>query len=168
MPAFGADRQVKRRGACIASRPTPPGLNVREAAAMLRTFSRVALCIPACAICAFGVTGLPLATQDDIIFRSGYEVSTCGNGLIEDSETCDDSNASGSDGCSATCREETGYDCSGSPSVCTPTCGDGAVAIGAEQCDDGNLSIGDGCSDTCSVEPGFMCSGSPSVCTHIP
>ena len=35
-------------------------------------------------------------------------------------ESCDDANAANGDGCSATCSVETGFNCSGSPSVCTP------------------------------------------------
>jgi cysteine-rich repeat protein len=81
-------------------------------------------------------------------------------------EQCDDGNAKTGDGCSATCQIEKGYNCTGSPSVCSSTCGDGVVAAN-EQCDDGGKVNGDGCSDTCSVEPGFMCTGSPSVCTQI-
>jgi cysteine-rich repeat protein len=132
------------------------------------TYSGLAAGILLCVAGTLCASYLTLAAQDDLIFRSGYEVSTCGNGLIEDSETCDDNNVSGSDGCSTTCREESGYDCAGSPSVCTATCGDGAVAIGAEQCDDGNLLPSDGCSAMCVVENGYICIGSPSICALIP
>ncbi len=68
---------------------------------------------------------------------------TCGDGAIQLGEECDDANAAGCDGCSATCRIETG-------------CGDGAVC-GAETCDDGNRANCDGCSATCAPEPGFLC-----------
>ncbi|MFC1733032.1 DUF4215 domain-containing protein, partial [candidate division KSB1 bacterium] len=43
---------------------------------------------------------------------------TCGDGVIEGSETCDDGNASGGDGCSATCATESGWNCTGTPSSC--------------------------------------------------
>jgi cysteine-rich repeat protein len=95
---------------------------------------------------------------------NSVNLATCGNGLVEAGETCDDGNLAAGDGCSPTCGVETGFICTGNPSVCTATCGDGIVA-GGEQCDDGNVSAGDGCSATCSVEPGFICTGSPSVCT---
>lgn len=93
-------------------------------------------------------------------------VSVCGDGAVQGTEGCDDSNTSSGDGCSAFCTVEPGYQCSGAPSVCLPTCGDGVVA-GGEGCDDGNTSNGDGCSAFCSVESGYNCTGSPSVCTPI-
>lgn len=43
----------------------------------------------------------------------------CGDGKIEGNEICDDNNANNGDGCSTTCTPETGYNCSGEPSVCT-------------------------------------------------
>lgn len=47
-------------------------------------------------------------------------VATCGNGLLEAGETCDDGNLTNGDGCTATCTVQSGYSCTGSPSVCTP------------------------------------------------
>ncbi|MDB4994151.1 MAG: Multiple EGF-like-domain protein 3 precursor, partial [Myxococcaceae bacterium] len=48
---------------------------------------------------------------------------------------------------------EAGYTCTGAPSVCKTTCGDGTKA-GAEQCDDGNLVNGDCCTSGCGAEAG--------------
>jgi cysteine-rich repeat protein len=90
-------------------------------------------------------------------------VASCGDGLIEDLETCDDGNTTAGDGCSASCEVEAGYTCAGTPSVCAIRCGDG-VRGGLEGCDDGNTTPGDGCATGCAVEPGFTCVGSPSVC----
>lgn len=45
--------------------------------------------------------------------------SHCGNGITENGEQCDDGNSNGSDGCSNTCTIETGYNCSGEPSMCS-------------------------------------------------
>ncbi len=45
--------------------------------------------------------------------------TTCGNGTLETGETCDDGNTTAADGCSATCTVESGYTCTGTPSVCT-------------------------------------------------
>jgi cysteine-rich repeat protein len=66
-------------------------------------------------------------------------------------EACDDQNTRSGDGCSATCAVERGFSCSGGPSSCATTCGDGIVA-GAEACDDGNTTSLDGCSATCRVD----------------
>lgn len=73
---------------------------------------------------------------------------TCGNGTLESGETCDDRNVVSGDGCSALCATETGYTCTGAPSVCTknPVCGNGTQE-GAEECDDGNAVNTDACNE---------------------
>jgi fibro-slime domain-containing protein len=77
----------------------------------------------------------------------------CGDGVAAPAETCDDGNTLGGDGCSAACRVEPGFKCSGSPSKCSrTTCGDGKKE-GSESCDDGNTVPFDGCSATCEMEP---------------
>ncbi|MCO4772613.1 MAG: DUF4215 domain-containing protein, partial [Deltaproteobacteria bacterium] len=48
-------------------------------------------------------------------------------------------------------------------SICSSSCGDGALASD-EGCDDGGLDASDGCSSICTVEPGWICAGDPSVC----
>src|SRR5204862_273537 len=85
----------------------------------------------------------------------------CGNGSFDTDETCDDGNVTSGDGCSASCRIEPGWLCSGRPSRCTPLCGDGLVR-GGETCDDGNVTSGDGCSANCRTEPGWHC-GTPGL-----
>jgi cysteine-rich repeat protein len=62
---------------------------------------------------------------------------TCGDGIVEESEECDDSNSSARDGCEPTCFTTRGFVCVGEPSRCSATCGDGALAP-AEECDDGD------------------------------
>lgn len=93
---------------------------------------------------------------------------TCGDGLVEAFETCDDHNTMGGDGCSATCTLETGYVCYGAPSVCGTalTCGNGVTETG-ETCDDANGNDGDGCSSACAIEAGYGCTGTPSVCVPL-
>ncbi|MSP93561.1 MAG: DUF4215 domain-containing protein [Myxococcales bacterium] len=58
---------------------------------------------------------------------------TCGNGILESNEDCDDSNNADGDGCS---------------SICTSTCGDGK-SVGKEPCDDGNQVDTDACTNDC-------------------
>jgi cysteine-rich repeat protein len=49
------------------------------------------------------------------------EVSdTCGDGVLDALESCDDNNKTDLDGCSASCAVESGYACSEEPSSCTP------------------------------------------------
>lgn len=93
----------------------------------------------------------------------------CGNGITTKDEQCDDGNANSGDGCDD-CEIETGYVCSGTPSVCTTSCGDGVRVSGKEACDDGNKVNGDGCSATCTIETGYTCPttfGQASSCTPI-
>lgn len=45
--------------------------------------------------------------------------AVCGNGIFDAGEQCDDNNTATGDGCSATCAIENGWNCSGSPSVCS-------------------------------------------------
>ncbi|MFL5321649.1 MAG: DVUA0089 family protein [Myxococcaceae bacterium] len=109
-----------------------------------------------CGTCGFG------CGQGTVCY-SGLCLSSCGNGQLQTDEQCDDGNRQNGDGCSSNCQKESGYSCSGTPSVCTTRCGDGVKAP-SEGCDDGNTSNGDGCSGTCTVEAGFACAGEPSVC----
>jgi cysteine-rich repeat protein len=56
---------------------------------------------------------------------------SCGNGILEAGEACDDGNADETDDCL---------------SGCVPaSCGDGFIHAGVEECDDGNLDTGDAC-----------------------
>lgn len=52
----------------------------------------------------------------------------CGNGVIDEREACDDDGTTPGDGCSETCTVEPGFSCSGTPSVCAPSTGNGSCA----------------------------------------
>ena len=54
--------------------------------------------------------------------------------MFEIGEECDDGNEESGDGCSKICKFEVGFDCSGFPSMCEKTCGNGIVDEG-EMCD---------------------------------
>jgi cysteine-rich repeat protein len=62
----------------------------------------------------------------------------CGNGVIDPHEVCDDGNRNDGDGCSADCQS-------------TEACGNAIVDPG-EVCDDGNAQSHDGCSARCTAE----------------
>lgn len=64
--------------------------------------------------------------------------TSCGNGVTEHDEQCDDGNADNTDACLNTCV--------------AGRCGDGFVWAGVEECDDGNTAPGDGCGATCIRE----------------
>jgi hypothetical protein len=91
---------------------------------------------------------------DQIVFEA-----SCGDGVQDDGEECDDGNTDPGDGCSPVCGAE--------------DCGDGILhtALG-EECDDGNNDPGDGCAANCLVEgcvddldcdDGLYCNG-PESC----
>lgn len=69
------------------------------------------------------INGDGIVNRTDIIdtiraFRALLQ-SVCGNSVIEAGETCDDNDTDSGDGCSETCILESGYTCTGEPSVCT-------------------------------------------------
>ena len=61
----------------------------------------------------------------DIAFA--YVPFACPNGRTEGTETCDDGNSTAGDGCTA-CAIDSGYSCTGTPSVCTPSAPNGTCA----------------------------------------
>jgi MYXO-CTERM domain-containing protein len=87
----------------------------------------------------------------------------CGDGMMIAPEACDDGDMTSGDGCSMNCTVETGYACTGAPSMCAAVCGDG-LKVAGEACDDSNTDDGDGCDANCAIEDGFTCLGTPSIC----
>ena len=91
----------------------------------------------------------------------------CGNGVIDDGELCDDSNAASGDGCSADCLTiEPGWFCNDPGIRCmrAQVCGNGFLETG-ETCDDRNTTPGDGCDANCAIEPGWACAVPGIRCT---
>ncbi len=70
------------------------------------------------------------------------EGPTCGDGVVEAPEECDDGNMVDGDGCSSACLNE----------MTVPMCGNGVVEPPDEECDDANNMDGDGCSSDCFIE----------------
>jgi cysteine-rich repeat protein len=58
------------------------------------------------------------------------DIGSCGDGVVDPDEVCDDGNTDGTDGCTDECKVN--------------VCGDGRVYVGSEQCDEG-LENGQGC-----------------------
>jgi cysteine-rich repeat protein len=85
------------------------------------------------------------STSDD-----GGVDATCGDGKIENIETCDDDNTVADDGCSSNCQVEVGWTCPAFSS-CAPICGDGLV-VGSEECDP-NAASGPACTSECMLAP---------------
>jgi cysteine-rich repeat protein len=70
-------------------------------------------------------------------------VASCGNGVVDPGEVCDDGNTDDCDACTTHCTLVNG-------------CGDGVVC-GGETCDDKNGVACDGCSPACTLEVGYRC-----------
>ncbi len=83
---------------------------------------------------------------------AGADEVTCGDGVIDAGETCDDGNLVDCDGCDSNCTDSS-------------LCGNGIVC-GAEQCDDGNTVNGDCCSASCGFEAGGAPCDDGDLCTH--
>ncbi len=93
--------------------------------------------------------------------------ATCGDGVIEGTEQCDDGGTVPGDGCDANCEIEPGWICVGEPSVCSEDCGDGTLTP-SEDCDDGNTDPGDCCSPTCQYESAAtVCRVAAGVCDAV-
>ncbi|UCC30026.1 MAG: right-handed parallel beta-helix repeat-containing protein [Phycisphaerales bacterium] len=113
-----------------------------------------------------GITGFP------IVDMGAYEfVSSCGNGVVDPAEECDDAGESevcdldctiaecGDDTLNVTayeaCDDGNTSDCDGCRGNCSAvegTCGDGILDLVCEECDDGNTAHGDGCDENCILE----------------
>jgi cysteine-rich repeat protein len=108
--------------------------------------------------------------------------NTCGNGVREAGEGCDDGNATPGDRCNAMCLIENTNPCNvmtpgatgnascasgvcntsgGMPGICTApqSCGNGVIDPG-EGCDDGGVVDGNGCNAGCLIEDGRACNAS--------
>ena len=70
-----------------------------------------------------------------------YCSMTCGDGILEAGEECEDGNKDSGDGCSETCTDEDEQ----------VECGNNIIEF-PEECDDGNTNNNDYCSSTCLIE----------------
>jgi cysteine-rich repeat protein len=69
-------------------------------------------------------------------YGDACQLWTCGNGVQEPGEQCDDGNGASGDGCRSDCQSD-------------ESCPNGQVDIG-EICDDGNFDDNDGCKNDCT------------------
>jgi fibro-slime domain-containing protein len=108
---------------------------------------------------------IPLNTPDGGVDRPTG--GSCGDGVIERNEGCDDGNTTSGDGCSRICQVEANWYCpkEGEPCQNLAKCGNG-ILTSDEICDDGNTTSGDGCSGDCkTIEKGYQCRVPGKPCT---
>ncbi len=72
----------------------------------------------------------------DAMAETADAALSCGNGIVDSEEECDDGNELDTDGCLSTCVRA--------------RCGDGFVRAEVETCDDGNTNDSDGCTVDCN------------------
>lgn len=111
----------------------------------------VSLCTPDVHTCGDGVLDARCEECDDgaanddgtpNACRTSCRLPSCGDGVADAAEACDDGTVSPCDGCDGTCQPVAGL-----------VCGDGILVAGcADQCDDGNAVVGDGCAPQCTYE----------------
>jgi cysteine-rich repeat protein len=110
------------------------------------------------------VDGNCVSRQGDTCANGGT-VATCGDGVTQAPEECDDGNASDTDACAAcraarcgdglvgpgeACDDGNADDDDACRNDCTPPfCGDGVLRAG-EECDDGNALDNDSCTNSCA------------------
>ncbi len=122
-------------------------------------------------------TGNPGVTGFSVVDMGAYEfLSSCGNGVVDPVEECDDAGESAqcdTDCTVAECGDGTlnvtaGEECDDgnvdNTDACVDecvnaACSDGHVWLAVEECDDGNAIGGDGCSSNCVLE-GACCRAS--------
>ncbi len=80
---------------------------------------------------------------------------SCGDGVIDPSENCDDGDTDAGDGCNASCRIEACHTCSGEPSTCGPVADD-------TPCNDGTA-----CTQSDSCQSGVCTGDDPVVCAAL-
>ncbi|MBI1813247.1 DUF4215 domain-containing protein [Candidatus Peregrinibacteria bacterium] len=71
-----------------------------------------------CTLCGIEVGYACSGSPSVCVPGEAQHQSSCGNGIIERGEQCDDGNTTNADGCSDACALETGFVCAGQPSVC--------------------------------------------------
>ncbi len=81
----------------------------------------------------------------EIVMMGSTIAATCGDGLRQTGESCDDGNTMDGDACPATCT-----------GASAAVCGNNIVEPG-EECDDGDRNPRDGCDENCQEEPVMGC-----------
>ncbi|MGH7895711.1 MAG: hypothetical protein ACREQL_13650, partial [Candidatus Binatia bacterium] len=94
------------------------------------------------------------ALTAQVMVDMGWMLS-CGDGVVDTGEGCDDGDSTPGDGCSALCQVEACWSCSGAPSTCS-TLPDGSG------CSDGNA-----CTQTDSCSSGTCAGSNPVTCTAL-
>ena len=109
-------------------------------------------------------TQVPMRAQADTL-QTSIIISICGNGLVDNGETCDDGANIGVYGPTFSQRS-----CNADCHSFAPYCGDGILQVRfGEQCDEGSANGKGGlCSSTCTSLPAVPAASPPRVVGNIP
>lgn len=95
------------------------------------------------------VDGFDAAAKGTYEIQVLASISTCGDGMLDLLDFCDDGNSANGDGCSSKCEVEDGYECDDAePSVCTMGGGGNAVPPAAGDLVINEVMMADNLSDT--------------------
>ncbi len=131
----------------------------------------------------------PNGSQVTVDYRVYCLSATCGDGMLDPLEQCDDGNMSNTDACVDGCRTAICGDgfvqamvepCDDGNTIDTDACltgcfvarcGDGVVQAGVEECDDGNTMDGDACPANCQLRDqlsDWYAASGPTAATYTP
>ena len=175
---FGPLEASCRRGAGTVGRRATAAIAKRCGAPVA---PQAAWCspLPACSVAFATAVGEQLG-EDTYSLSPEMRQSSCGDGVVDEGEECDDGNSDSTDACTAECvparcgdsivhagvedcDEDNIIDDDCCSTMCkAPVCGDGVVATGCqEECDD---PADPGCSSECKFVP-LLCDGAGLLAT---
>ncbi len=82
--------------------------------------------------------------------------AVCGNGFIDEGETCDDQNVTDGDGCSSDCAEEMCFSCTGQPSQCQLDCSQDESCCPSDVCIGGAMGAAEVNNEWQSLETAIL------------
>jgi cysteine-rich repeat protein len=95
-------------------------------------------------------SGLPALQCQWAGWSDCQPAASCGDGIVDSGEECDDGNSSDNDACTAQCKRN--------------VCGDAYLRVGVEQCDYGDPARGGRNGAACSSEYGATCATCTTSC----
>ena len=131
------------------------GITVSSGTCVARTTQRTRGCYMSTReeVCGVGSCSVSIISPEQLCTYKNWSpcspVGSCGDGIVNDGEACDDGNRSNNDTCTNNCTVN--------------VCGDGYLQTGVEQCDYGTRN-GDA---TCRADYGSTCTNCSATCQQV-